>query len=50
MNIVEAWYGGFWSLLAFSMQMAMILVTGTILATAPLFKKRIRKISIDSKE
>ena len=38
-TIVEAWYGGFWSLLSFAMQMAMILVTGTILATAPLFKK-----------
>ena len=45
MNIVEAWYGGFWSLLAFSMQMAMILVTGTILATAPLFKKGLGKLA-----
>lgn len=38
-GIVQAWYGGFWSLLAFAMQMALILVTGTILATAPAFKK-----------
>jgi short-chain fatty acids transporter len=38
-GIVEAWYGGFWSLLTFTMQMALVLVTGTILATAPLFKK-----------
>lgn len=38
-GVVQAWYGGFWSLLAFAMQMALILVTGTILATAPLFKK-----------
>ncbi|RJX25999.1 MAG: short-chain fatty acid transporter [Acholeplasma sp.] len=38
-GIVEAWYGGFWKLLEFSMQMALILVTGTILATAPAFKK-----------
>ena len=44
-TIVEAWYGGFWSLLAFSMQMAMILVTGTILATAPLFKKGLGKLA-----
>jgi short-chain fatty acids transporter len=45
LTIVEAWYGGFWSLLAFSMQMAMILVTGTILATAPLFKKGLGKLA-----
>ena len=45
LNIVEAWYGGFWTLLAFSMQMAMILVTGTILATAPLFKKGLGKLA-----
>lgn len=36
-GLVQAWYGGFWSLLAFAMQMALILVTGTILATAPAF-------------
>ena len=38
-TIVEAWYGEFWSILAFSIQMAMILVTCTILANSPLFKK-----------
>lgn len=45
LTIVEAWYGGFWSLLQFAMQMAMILVTGTILATAPLFKKGLGKLA-----
>jgi short-chain fatty acids transporter len=44
-GVVEAWYGGFWSLLAFSMQMALILVTGTILATAPAFKKVLGKLA-----
>jgi short-chain fatty acids transporter len=44
-GVVEAWYGGFWSLLAFAMQMALILVTGTILATAPLFKKGLGKLA-----
>lgn len=44
-GIVEAWYGGFWNLLAFSMQMALILVTGTILATAPAFKKVLGKLA-----
>ncbi len=45
LTIVDAWYGGFWSLLAFAMQMALILVTGTILATAPLFKKGLGKLA-----
>ncbi len=45
LGIVDAWYGGFWSLLLFSMQMALILVTGTILANAPLFKKGLGKLA-----
>ncbi len=44
-GIAEAWYGGFWNLLTFSMQMALILVTGTILATAPLFKKGLGRLA-----
>ena len=45
MNVVKAWYGGFWNLLAFAMQMALVLVTGTILATAPAFKKGLGKLA-----
>ncbi|QVK21092.1 short-chain fatty acid transporter [Mycoplasmatota bacterium] len=45
MGVVEAWYGGFWNLLAFSMQMALVLVTGTILATAPAFKRVLEKLA-----
>ncbi|PAT01659.1 short-chain fatty acid transporter [Candidatus Izimaplasma bacterium ZiA1] len=44
-GVVEAWYGGFWNLLAFSMQMTLVLVTGTILATAPAFKKLLGKVA-----
>jgi short-chain fatty acids transporter len=44
-GVVEAWYGGFWNLLAFSMQMTLVLVTGTILATAPAFKKMLGKLA-----
>jgi short-chain fatty acids transporter len=44
-GVVEAWYGGFWNLLAFSMQMTLVLVTGTILATAPAFKKVLEKLA-----
>ena len=45
MGVVKAWYGGFWNLLAFSMQMVLVLVTGTILATAPAFKKLLGKLA-----
>ena len=44
-GVVEAWYGGFWTLLAFAMQMTLVLVTGTILATAPAFKKLLGKLA-----
>lgn len=45
MNLVNAWYGGFWSILSFAMQMALVLVTGTILATTDLVKSFLQKIA-----
>jgi len=39
MDMIIHWQKGFWNLLAFSMQMALILVTGHTLANASLFKK-----------
>lgn len=33
--IYDGWLGGFWDLLAFSMQMALIVVTGSVFANAP---------------
>jgi short-chain fatty acids transporter len=38
-QVLEYWGGGFWSLLAFSMQMVLVLVTGHVLASSPFFKK-----------
>jgi short-chain fatty acids transporter len=38
-QIVEYWGGGFWSLLEFSMQMVLIVVTGHVMASSPFFKK-----------
>ena len=35
-KIAQAWYKGFWSLLAFAMQMVLILVTGYAIAISPL--------------
>ncbi len=42
-NLVTAWYGGFWSLLGFAMQMCLILVTGTVMATSKPFKALLSK-------
>lgn len=40
------WGNGVWSLLAFSMQMVMVLVSGHTLATAPFFKNILNKLSL----
>jgi len=37
-QMVQHWGGGFWSLLAFAMQMALVLVTGHTLASSPPFQ------------
>lgn len=39
------WNTGFWKLLSFSMQMALVLVTGHTLASAPSFKRGLRKLA-----
>ncbi len=39
MDMVKHWSSGFWELLAFSMQMCLILITGHALASSPLIKK-----------
>ncbi len=46
-QIIAAWQGdaGFFSLLAFSMQMVLILVTGHALACSPIAEKLIRRVS-----
>ena len=38
-EMINHWGNGIWGLLAFSMQMALVLVTGSALANAPLIKK-----------
>ena len=35
-EIAQSWYGGFWNLLTFAMQMVIILVTGTVVAYHPI--------------
>jgi short-chain fatty acids transporter len=42
---MDAWYRGLWMLLPFTMQMTLILVLGSVLASTPLFKRIITSIS-----
>lgn len=39
MDMVTHWGDGFWALLAFTMQMVIVLVAGHVLASSPFFKK-----------
>jgi len=44
-DLVTIWGGKFWDLLAFSMQMVLVLVTGHVLASSPFFKKLLSKLA-----
>jgi short-chain fatty acids transporter len=44
-GVVQAWGKGFWVLLEFSMQMALIIVTGYALATTPLCNRLLVSLS-----
>jgi short-chain fatty acids transporter len=44
-QVIEAWYKGIWEILAFAMQMALILVTGVTLADAPAVKGLLRRLA-----
>lgn len=47
--LIDAWYGGFWSLLSFGMQMALVLITGTVLATTNVVKSFLEKLALIAK-
>src|SRR5947199_10759353 len=34
-QVVDAWGGGFWELIPFTLQMSVIIITGHVLATSP---------------
>ena len=50
-QMIQAWgnASGFWSLLAFAMQMALVLVLGSAMASAPVFKKFLARIAAVAK-
>lgn len=43
--VLDAWQGGFWNLLAFGMQICLILVTGHALASSPAAAWALRRLS-----
>lgn len=45
LNIVSAWYDGFWNLLEFGMQMVLLLITGYSIALSPIAKKGVEALS-----
>ncbi len=44
-EVVANWGGGVWNLLEFAMQMALVLVTGSALASAPALKQLIARLA-----
>lgn len=44
-QMIEHWGTGFWDLLAFAMQMSLVVVTGYILASTPVVKGILEKLS-----
>ena len=45
LEVIEHWGGGVWNLLAFAMQMALVLVCGSTLAAAPTVKRGIAALA-----
>jgi short-chain fatty acids transporter len=45
MELVQAWGGGFWELLTFTLQMALVIITGYVIASAPPVKRLIRFVA-----
>ena len=45
LEVLTNWGNGVWGLLAFSMQMALVLVCGSTLADAPAIKKGLNKLA-----
>ena len=44
-KIIDAWYKGLWAILAFALQMALVLTTGVALANAPIVKRVLEKLA-----
>ena len=49
MDMIVHWNNGFWKLLAFSMQMVLVLVTGNTLAHAPIIQRGLKNLAAPAK-
>ena len=49
LQMVNAFSGGFWSLLTFAMQMALVVVTGHAMASAPVFRRGLSYLAMTAK-
>jgi short-chain fatty acids transporter len=45
MEIIKGWYGGFWTLLEFGMQIVLLIITGFAIALSPIVNKSIDKLT-----
>lgn len=46
LKIIESWYDGFFDLLAFGMQIVLIIITGFSIALSPIIKKGIDRLTL----
>lgn len=44
-DIIKGWYGGFWTLLEFGMQIVLLIITGFAIALSPIVNKGIDQLS-----
>jgi short-chain fatty acids transporter len=44
-EVVDAWGRGFWDLIPFTLQMALVIITGHVLATSPPMRRAIRRVA-----
>ena len=45
LQVIDAWGGGFWELIPFTLQMSLVIITGHVLATSPPIYRLIRRIA-----
>ena len=45
LQVIDAWGSGFWDLIPFTLQMALIIITGHVLATSRRWARLIRAIA-----
>jgi short-chain fatty acids transporter len=43
-QVIDAWGRGFWELIPFTLQMALVIITGHVLATSPPARRLIRRV------